>query len=209
MRLHRPFEALTPTLDGDVLQVLARAEASFTGGQLARLIPDASREGVRRAAQRLAAQGMVLEERAGRAYTYTLNRDHLLADAVVRIARARDELSSRTGDHVDRWREKPEVLVLFGSAAQGQMQPNSDIDLFVVGSGSDAWDQQLMDLEQAVRRWTGNDCRVLAMTPDELETAFEIEPVLDDILRDGQVLWGPSGWLRSRRRIRRSSTATP
>lgn len=143
----------------------------------------------------------------GRAYTYTLNRDHLLADAVLEVSGARDELSRRIADHVDHWRLQPEVLVIFGSAATGGMVPDSDIDLFVVGEGSAVWDQQLMDLELMVRRWTGNDCRVLAMSPDDVEAALLAEPVLEDILREGQILWGPSSWLRNLWRRRRSLAA--
>lgn len=206
MRLHKPFEAVTPTLDGDVLLVLARAEASFTGGQLARLIPDASPEGVRRAAQRLVRQGIVLMETVGRAHNYSLNREHLLAEPVLAIARARDTLAIRIRDHVAGWTETPEVVVLFGSAARGQMRPDSDIDLFIVGAGAQLWDEQLTDLEQAVHRWTGNDVRVLVMAPQEVAAALGTEPVLEDITGEGRVLWGPAGWLRDRRTRSRTSS---
>lgn len=199
MKLQRPFEALAPTLDGDVLLVLAGADASFTGGQLARLVPDASTEGVRRAARRLAAQGLVSMERVGQAHTYSLNRDHLLAEPVLRIAQVRATFTARVRDHVDGWDEEPEVVVLFGSAARGQMRSDSDIDLFVVGRGGEVWDDQLDRLTQAVRRWTGNDARVLEMTPEEVADALGAEPIMDDLLRDGKVLWGSPAWLRERR----------
>lgn len=206
MRLHKPFEALTPTLDGDVLLVLARAEASFTGGQLARMIPDASEDGVRRAAQRLVAQGLVLMERVGQAHNYSLNRDHLLAEPVIAIARARETLTERLRDHVAGWVEQPEAIVLFGSAARGEMNRDSDIDLLVVGEGSDRWDDQLLELALAVRRWTGNDARLLVMSPDEVETGLGVEPVLHDIMHDGQILSGPAGWLQNRRARSRLTT---
>lgn len=207
VRFQRPFETLAPTLDGDVLLVLARAEASFTGGQLARLIPDASEDGVRRAAQRLATQGIVLMEKVGQAHNYTLNRDHLLADSVVAIAKARRRFEARIQDLVDTWDEQPEVLVLFGSAARGQMRSDSDIDLFVVGEGGEPWEDQLIELELSVQRWTGNDARILVMTSGEADSGIGSEPVLDDIVREGQVLWGPDGWLRQRRTGQRTTPA--
>lgn len=206
MRLHKPFEAITPTLDGDVLLVLARAEASFTGGQLARMIPDASEDGVRRAAQRLVTQGIVLMERVGQAHNYSLNRKHLVAEPVIAIAKARETLATRVHDRVTAWMEQPNVVVLFGSAARGQMSRDSDIDLLVVGQGTERWDDQLLDLELAVRQWTGNDARLLVMRSDDIDTGLGIEPVLDDITREGQVLWGPAGWLHERRARSRMST---
>lgn len=199
MKLEKPFEAIAPTLDGDVLMVLAGAEARFTGGQLARLIPDASAEGVRRAAQRLVVQGLVLMEQVGQAHNYSLNRDHLLAGPVVAIAGAREAFANRVREHVSGWSEQPEVVVLFGSAARGQMRSDSDVDLFVVGEGGERFDDQLVELEQAVHRWTGNDARILMMAPQEVEDALGSEPVLDDITGEGQVVWGPAGWLRERR----------
>lgn len=199
MRLEKPFEAIAPTLDGDVLLVLARADARFTGGQLARLIPDASDDGVRRAAQRLVAQGLVLMEQVGQAHNYSLNRDHLLAGPVLAIAGAREAFVRRVRDHVSGWSERPEVVVLFGSAARGQMRGDSDVDLFVVGEGGERFDDQLVELEQSVHRWTGNDARILMMAPQEVEDALGSEAVLDDILGEGQVVWGPAGWLRERR----------
>lgn len=139
-------------------------------------------------------------EQVGQAHNYSLNRDRLLAGPVLEIARARDEFAERIREFVDDWREKPEVMILFGSAARGQMRSDSDIDLFVAGQGDVAWDDQLTDLEQAVHRWTGDDARVLVMGPDEVDAALGVEPFLIDIAREGQVLWGPAGWLRDRHR---------
>ena len=38
MELNRPLATVTPTLDGDVLAVLAQHEVSFTTGQLHRVL---------------------------------------------------------------------------------------------------------------------------------------------------------------------------
>jgi predicted nucleotidyltransferase len=199
--LHRPFEAVAPTLDGTVLLVLARADAAFTGGDLARLIPNASADGVRKAAQRLVTQGVVTLERVGRAYTYRLNREHLVADAVVEIARARERFDERVRAHVEGWANPPESVLLFGSAARGEMHPDSDLDLLVVADHSDGTDEAVNELAAAVTTWTGNDARIVHLSPQEVREAFRAgDALMNELLADGQALYGPS---RYPHRVRR------
>ena len=201
MLLQRPFEALMPTLDGDVLFVLARADAAFTGGDLARLLPHASPDGVRKAAQRLVVHGVVTMEQVGRAYNYRLNRRHLLADAVLGVARSAEILRERVYDHVQGWPRLPEAVVLFGSAARGDMDVDSDIDLLVVAGPGDEIDEAVAELADATTGWTGNDARVVHLRPHEVRDAVAArDSFMDELLSDGQVLWGPSRYLQRLRR---------
>lgn len=205
MILHRPFQALAPTLDGDVLLVLARGDAAFTGGDLARLIPHASEDGVRKAAQRLVEQGLVSMEQVGRAYNYRLNRQHLLADAVLDIARARDRLHERVREHVRGWAVAPESLLLFGSAARDEMRTDSDIDLLVVADHSDDVEVAVHELAADVTAWTGNDARMVHLSPGEVRAALlDGDDLIGDVLADGYVLWGPARYLQN---IRREASA--
>lgn len=89
MQFDRPFLALTPTVDGDVLQVLSGAEASFTPGEVQRLLGRHSIAGVRLTLKRLTEQGIVLAAPAGRAVMYRLNRDHVLASAIIEMSQAK------------------------------------------------------------------------------------------------------------------------
>ncbi len=57
MQLNRPFATVTPTLDGDVLAVLATADATFSISQIPRILATASGEGIRKVLTRLTAQG--------------------------------------------------------------------------------------------------------------------------------------------------------
>lgn len=201
MLIQRPFEALMPTLDGDVLLVLARVDAAFTGGDLARLLPHASPDGVRKAAQRLVAHGVVSVEQVGQAYRYSLNRRHLLAGAVVAIAHAADALRESVHDHVQGWSRPPELVLLFGSAARGDMRVDSDIDLLVVSEPYSEVDEDAGELADAVTGWTGNDARIVRMSPEELRDAFAArDSFVDELLTDGQVLWGPDRYLQRLRR---------
>jgi predicted nucleotidyltransferase len=191
MELQRPFRVVTPTVDGDVLAVLAGADAEFTPPQVHRLIGDWSVEGVRKALDRLAAQGIVTHRVAGRAGLYRLNRQHLAAAAIQAIAGQRDELLVRLKGQLTAWRPRPEYAALFGSAATGGMSVESDVDLFIVrpdevDPDSPPWRDQIDSLERVVTAWTGNDARVLEYTASECVAGVrEGDAVLADIAREG------------------------
>ena len=83
---------------------------------------------------------------------------------------------------------QPEKIILFGSAARGEMGPNSDIDLLVVKSGvhrrrlAQAIYMNLFGVGQAVD--------VVVVTPEDIERykdsfALVIEPAL----REGEVVY--------------------
>lgn len=200
MQVQKPLAVISPTLDGDVLAVLAQAEVTFTPGQVARLVQDASVEGIRKVLQRLAAQGILDVERVGQAYTYRLNRDHLAAEHIVALANQRTTLLSRIEQTLAGWAVRPVYGAVFGSAARGQMRLDSDIDLFLVRPGDsdeDAWETQTSELAHTVSRWTGNDTRILQMTETEARTgAAAGEPVLRSILDDALTVAGHPTWLR-------------
>lgn len=205
MQLERPLRVVTPTVDGDVLLILARAEAEFTPPQVHHLLGEHSEAGVRKALQRLSEQGIVQCRRAGNAVLYALNRRHLAAGAVIELAQLRDTLLGRLRDRFESWSVKPRYAALFGSAATARMQTDSDIDIFVVRpdkvSNDDRWQEQVQGLEAAVGAWTGNDVRVLEFSESEVVAGFAAqERVLADIEADGIRLAGPARYLSSARR---------
>jgi DNA-binding transcriptional ArsR family regulator len=198
--VQRPFSVITPTLDGDVLAVLARAGAAFTPGDVARLVPDRSVEGIRKVLVRLTDHGVVDAEQVGRAVQYRLNREHLAAEPIMALARQRHTLLDRLATRLGGWRPRPPYAALFGSAARGDMRPDSDIDLFVVRPDAtldDDWEKQVTELSGAVTRWTGNDGRVLEMTEAEVRAAAAAgDPVLATVRDEGLTVLGPATWLR-------------
>lgn len=192
MQLESPLRTVTPTVDGDVLTVLARADASFTAPKVREILQQHSVAGVRNALNRLVEQGVVDAERVGHAFTYRLNREHLAARPIIELATLRTELFGRIEHHVESWSPRPLLVMLFGSAATGSMRVDSDIDLFVVGDDQDldseAWQARVGELERVVTRWTGNDARVLQYGVSDLEQPDD--RVLDDVRRDGIVISG-------------------
>jgi hypothetical protein len=197
MQLNRPIATITPTLDGDVLAVLARQEDSFTTGQLHRVLTRFSEEGIRKVLQRLTGQGIVHCERVGNAYSYRLNREHLAAGPVTKLANLPDTLLRRIEERLASWTVRPVYAAVFGSAARGTMTPDSDLDLLLIrpdDSPPDNWDEQVGALMADVTRWTGNDTRPLQYTVSELANARG-EPVLRDVLDEGLTVAGSHAWL--------------
>lgn len=200
MEVQHPLRVVTPTLDGDVLTVLAQADASFTPGQVARLVPAASVEGIRKVLQRLAAQGIVDAEQVGRAYSYTLNREHLAAEHVVALANQRATLLHRIEALLSAWEPAPVYGAVFGSVARAQARTDSDVDIFLVrpdAAPEGRWDDQAQALAHTVSRWTGNDARLLEMTESATRGgAAAGDPVLQEIARDALTVAGSPTWLR-------------
>ncbi|BBY62098.1 nucleotidyltransferase domain-containing protein [Mycolicibacterium helvum] len=197
MEMNRPFATVTPTLDGDVLAVLAAHDVTFTTGQIHRVLNSFSEEGIRKVLARLVSQGIVLSERIGNTYTYRLNTAHLAAKPILELAKLFDTFLKRLEEELGRWQYPPVYAAVFGSAARGTMAPDSDIDLFLVsatGTPDAVWAQQVNEFASAVTAWTGNDARVVEHTEIELKSA-RTEPMVHDVLDRGLTVAGSRAWL--------------
>lgn len=197
MRMQNPFAAISPTgVDSIVLSVLARSTGMYTTSDIMGLLPEkASREAVRQATARLVVQGVIIEQRAGILSMFTLNREHLLADAILAISKAKRTFIARLREEISSWPMQPVTVMLFGSAARNEMGDGSDIDLLVVVP--DAWPEEENHIQQLSGRaslWTGNDVRPLVYTESEVADA----PIFNSILTDGIDVAGDKNWLRKR-----------
>ncbi len=208
MHFGRPLQTLTPTLDGDVLSVLARTDTEMTGREIQRLAGHGSHQGIRNAADRLAEQGVVLRRPAGSANLYKLNRDHVAAPWIEGLATLPEQVLERLRSAIGAWTQPPTLAVLFGSVATGLSTPTSDLDLLIVrpvGCDPDepTWRAQISSLEEQATAWTGNDARIMEYDAQAL-SRDEKEPLLEDVLRDGIELHGS---LRTLRRLKRAESA--
>jgi predicted nucleotidyltransferase len=202
MDFARPLAVVTPTLEADVLGVLASGTAPLTGREIQRRA-NASQEGVRRTLDRLTRQGTVLRDRAGNAHLYRLNRTHLAAPYIEALANLRLELLDRLRAAIAAWEVPPIVAVLFGSAARGEAGTESDLDILVVGPGEPVdshaeWRAQLDALEADTFAWTGNDARVIEYGEGEL-VRRRADPFLDTVALEGIPLYGSLEMLRRTR----------
>jgi DNA-binding GntR family transcriptional regulator len=127
-----PTRAVTATLDGPVLAVLASAGKPLTVGEVTSQMPRGSEVGVRRSLARLVEQGIVQATEMGRNRVHELNRDHVAAPAAVLLAGLRLELWKRLRAKLNSWKTGPLYACVFGSAARGDGDSDSDIDLLLV-----------------------------------------------------------------------------
>jgi len=130
--LSDPTRAVTATLDGPVLAVLARAGKPLTVGEVAALTPRGSEIGVRRSLARLVEQGIVRAAEMGRNRVHELNREHIAAPVAEALADLRLTLWKRFRDTLAAWNPRPVYGCVFGSAARGDGDIQSDIDLLLV-----------------------------------------------------------------------------
>jgi uncharacterized protein len=105
----------------------------------------------------------------------------ILADIVKRVVRA----------------AKPEKIVLFGSAARGEMGPNSDYDLLVIKGGKFNRHRVIVAITRALRG-KGAAVDVVVVTSDEAERYRDTHClVICPALREGRVVYDsqalPSG----------------
>jgi DNA-binding transcriptional ArsR family regulator len=198
------MQVVTPTLDADVLSVLARADVELTGREIQRLAGHGSHQGVRNAADRLAEQGVVERRSVGNAHLYRLNREHVAAQWIEKLATLPEQVIDRLRGAIAGWTQPPLLAMLFGSVATARATAASDLDLLIVRPegnepGDPTWSRQLADLQTLATASSGNDARILEYGQEEL-APNAAEPVLSDALRDGIELYG------SRRALRKSTS---
>ncbi|MGH3958768.1 nucleotidyltransferase domain-containing protein [Mycobacterium sp.] len=197
MELNRPFATVTPTLDGDVLAVLATHDVTFTTGQIHRILNGFSEEGIRKVLSRLLLQGVVLADRVGNAFAYRLNTEHLAAEPILALAKLPNTFLARLERQLSNWEHPPIYAAVFGSVVRGSMTVHSDVDLFLVQDDhtpQPLWTRQVNDLATMVSRWTGNDARPVEYTIAELRAA-RTEPMVRDVLDHGLTVAGSRAWL--------------
>ena len=84
---------------------------------------------------------------------------------------------------------RPDQIVLFGSAARGQMGPDSDLDFLVVKSGVP---HRRRLAQQIYRRLLGLTVPidVIVVTPEDIERYREkVGPIIGPALEEGRVVY--------------------
>ena len=83
---------------------------------------------------------------------------------------------------------QPEKIILFGSAARGEMGPHSDLDILVVKSGADHWG--LSGRIRRALRGVNAAVDLVVATPEDIERYKDSHPlVYKPALREGRVVY--------------------
>lgn len=197
MDLSNPLRSVVPTVDADVLAVLARTHAPLSGARVQRMAARSYAQ-VRDVLRRQVDHGLVDVEQHGNTYSYRLNRAHVLAPAVEALVLAGDEVESRLRALLERWNPAPVAVAVFGSFARRDGDAGSDIDLLVVrhdqiDEDGPGWADQRYELARELESWTGNTVQVVELSASELhDAAGRDDPLILSLLRDGRILVGPT-----------------
>ncbi|WP_344161043.1 hypothetical protein [Kribbella yunnanensis] len=186
MDLKTPISTVIPSLDGPVLQVLARADEGLSGREVHKLAGQGSVAGVRLVLQRLAATGLVHVDDAGNSLSYRLNRKHLTAPVVEFLADLRTALVNRIADELAAWRLPPVHASAYGALARADGDLESDVELLLIrpddlAATDPLWNEQAAHLMQTVVDLTGNPAHVFELSRTELANHLATEaPILND-----------------------------
>jgi len=84
----------------------------------------------------------------------------------------------------------PEKIILFGSAARGDVGPDSDADFLIIKSRTPYYGaERIRELSRLIERNIPVD--FLVYRPEEFEKRLEMgDPFLKAILKEGKVLYG-------------------
>ena len=160
---------LGSTLKIRTLRVLRRLPArEFTVRELAREV-GASDVGVGKVLDDLEAYDVVRRRRIGRAYAIRANPDSALFGVTRDLFEREEDLGAQFQTAVQRWcaREGVEYAALFGSAARGDLGPDSDVDLLIVSRTPKAVHDAIGDLAHEVHRLFGRPLSPLVLEPAE------------------------------------------
>lgn len=84
---------------------------------------------------------------------------------------------------------QPDRIVLFGSAARGDMGPDSDVDLLVVKSGVSHRRRLAQQIHQAFFG-LGLPVDVIVVTPEDIRTfSNKVGTIIEPALRDGREIY--------------------
>lgn len=210
MHLGDPMTSVVPSVDGRVLQVLARSGLPLTGLQAAGLAK-ASPERVRQVLHRLRDHGLVTAERAGSAVLYEANRKHVLWPGISALVSACDGAIFRLKHQIVEVLVELDssipttdgmTLALFGSVARGDAGSASDVDVLLITpdkTPGEHAERVMATIIETVGEATGNQCNVLAVSRHRFDEMVRAEdPLVRSFVEDAEVLRGPD----FRRRLR-------
>ncbi len=179
----------------DVLRCLQACNQDLTGREIARRA-GLSHQRAHQVLKALVSLGVAERRLAAPAHLFRLNREHWLVKDILRIIFEKetgwlDELLSRITEGLP---VSVVSLILFGSAANGELRGGSDIDLLALtkrGEDKEKVVEHFGDLSAAIHSRYRLPLAPVVMTAAEFKERFSrAESFARGILRNGRVLKG-------------------
>ena len=201
MDLAAPIADLIPGHRGALLATLLRLREPVTGRELAAQagVPPAT---AARIIDDLADAGLLELTPAGRAVGVALNRRHLAVPALEQLAGLRGGLVALLRSTIAEWTLPAAAGWLFGSAARGDGDAHSDVDILLVArrGTTEAWEEQIGELAHLTSAATGNNVQVLDYSRAQFrELVASNNPLVRALRKDGiELVDASSALLRAR-----------
>ena len=183
MDFTRPIEAVIPDAQGRILAVLAGTTGELNLRTLAEL-SGVSLAHVARVVPRLVELGMVDRREVPPSVLVRIVPVHLAVRPLLALAALRDALIEELRRSAKRIRPAPANITLFGSAARGDGDAASDIDLVIVRAANVMEDDPSWD--RAVSAWVARIGRATGNPVNRIEVGIDEAPRLS---RSRSALW--------------------
>ncbi len=82
----------------------------------------------------------------------------------------------------------PKAIILFGSAARGEMKKDSDLDFLVVVDSNKPFTDRMRDIRTQIRTNTPLD--LIVLTPREARELPKKSTFFSQIMKEGKLLYG-------------------
>lgn len=207
MDFERPLSVITASADGDILAALARLSVGrelqdFSPATIARVTGTCSPNGVRKALARLVSQGIVLQETSGSRTLFAFNIDHLAAPAIMALVQLRLQFHELVADELSTWVPAPAFAALLGPelrvlvVVRAGLTPLAADVTWITPEALRAEEGER--LRRRVRDATGNELTLHEFTETEAtERMADGDPLLNAVAENGEVIAGPSTFLRT------------
>jgi|GEM_PF-523759 len=193
MNTGEPTDLLFTRATAAVFRVLVGTDTSFSIRQLARVAGISAPRAVE-IVNHASERGLILVEQAGRSRMCRFNRDHLAARAFIEVVTIRERMLSVIEDEIGSWKIAPLHASLFGSAARGDGNTNSDLDLLLVrpkGQPEEEWEEQKYTSGVRLRAKIGNPVSWFDISITEMKSALRAsEPIFAEWKKDSIHLSG-------------------
>ena len=193
MNTGEPADISLPRASAAVFRVLVGTDASFSIRQLARVAGVSAPRAVE-IVNHASERGLILVEQAGRSRMCRFNREHLAAGAVIELVTIRERMLRAIEDEIASWSIAPLHASLFGSAARGDGNTNSDLDLLLVRTESEPdeeWEEQKYTSAVRLRAKIGNHVSWFDISLTEMKRAMRVtEPIIAEWKKDSICLSG-------------------
>jgi len=126
--------------------------------------------------------GILISRKIGNQIIYRLNPDCPIYDELLSIVRKTVGLAGVLREALEPFADRIEMVYVYGSHARGEVRPDSDVDLMVVG------DVSLREISSAIRTAGRKLRRVVNPTlyvPDEYETELQTDDSFVDRVHNG------------------------